>query len=134
MRFDVIAVVSFLVPDYRRLLVVEPGLSWSVAAGLLVELAEPFDFCGVGVDGPGPALVGELVGRDPAALDPSEKRHPGHAKLAGEVGRPPLVVAELCGFPVESLFLQADAAQVLQQRADALGAEVFAAFRRTEAL
>ncbi|HET6359567.1 hypothetical protein [Streptomyces sp.] len=53
MRFDVIVLVSFLALDYRRPLVVEPGLSWSVAAGLLMESAEPFDFCGVGVDDPG---------------------------------------------------------------------------------
>ncbi|MEU7688815.1 hypothetical protein AB0B67_46815, partial [Streptomyces spectabilis] len=114
---------------YRR----ESAQELGVPLGLLAEVTEVFDFGRVGVDDPGSSLVVELVGGDPATLDPAEERDAGHADRAGEVGRPPLVGAESRGMSAEGLFLVADAAEILQELAHALGAEAFAAFGRAEA-
>ncbi|MFD7284197.1 hypothetical protein ACFV80_46345 [Streptomyces sp. NPDC059862] len=73
-----------------------------------MESAESFDFFGIGVDHPGAARVTELAGGDPAACDPAEEGDAGHADGAGEVGQPPLVLAELLPFSqrVLSVLLQ----------------------------
>ena len=90
-----------------------------------MQAAEAFDFGAVGVDHPGPAPVVLPMGGDPALLDPAEERDAGHADLAGEVAGPPVVGAEGLGVSAEALFLLADTAQLAQQVADALSAEVF---------
>lgn len=122
-----LSLFSFIVLDYRGLLVVEPGLSGLVAAGLLMERAEPVDFGCVGLDGPRMMCVVALVAGDPALGELPVEGDARDAERAGEVGQPPLAGAKCGAVAAEGLFAAADAAQILQEMTDPLGSEAFTA-------